>query len=106
MEGVEALRVERARLQAIDTQLQGLHLVNIDQRAVPSIKPLKPRKALIVLIAFVGGLLLGTVAALLRSAFKDHVRQLRVLEVEGSAHRILPEGLAEQSHIRVGEAQA
>ncbi|AGA72294.1 MULTISPECIES: Wzz/FepE/Etk N-terminal domain-containing protein [Pseudomonas] len=106
LEGVEALRVERARLQAIDTQLQGLHLVNIDQRAVPSIKPLKPRKALIVLIAFVGGLLLGTVAALLRSAFKDHVRQLRVLEVEGSAHRILPEGLAEQSHIRVGEAQA
>lgn len=106
LEGIEGLRVERARLQAIDTQLQGLHLVNIDQRAVPSSKPLKPRKALIVLIAFVGGLLLGTVAALLRGAFKDHVKQLRVLEIEGSAHRVLPSDSIGQRHAKVGEAQA
>ncbi|MND33619.1 LPS O-antigen length regulator [compost metagenome] len=106
LEGVEALRVERARLQAIDTQLEGLHLVNIDQRAVPSSKPLKPRKALIVLIAFIGGLLLGTVAALLRGAFKDHARQQRVLEIEGSAHRVIPDELTGQNHARLGDAQA
>lgn len=44
LEGVEALRVERARLRSIDTQLLGLHLVSIDQRAVASDKPIKPRK--------------------------------------------------------------
>ncbi|WP_155951606.1 hypothetical protein [Pseudomonas sp. FGI182] len=43
-----------------------LPLVNIDQHALLSSKPLRPRKALIVLVAFIGGLLLGTVAALLR----------------------------------------
>lgn len=106
LEGVEALRVERARLQAIDTQLEGLHLVNIDQRAVLSNKPLKPRKALIVLIAFIGGLLLGTVAALLRGAFKDHARRQRVLEIEGSAHRVVHDELAGQNHARLGDAQA
>lgn len=106
LEGIEGLRVERARLQAIDTQLQGLHLVNIDQRAVPSNKPLKPRKTLIVLIAFIGGLLLGTVAALLRGAFKDHARLQRVLEIEGSAHRVIPDELAGQNKARLADAQA
>ncbi|MOA49160.1 hypothetical protein D3C78_1720110 [compost metagenome] len=80
--------------------------MNIDQRAVPSSKPLKPRKALIVLIAFIGGLLLGTVAALLRGAFKDHARQQRVLEIEGSAHRVIPDELTGQNHARLGDAQA
>lgn len=89
LEGIEALRVERARLKAIDTQLQGLHLVSIDQRAVASTKPVKPRKALIVLIALLGGLVLGTVIALLRGAFKDHLRHLQLLEIEGAARRIL-----------------
>lgn len=51
LEGIEALRVERARLRALDTQLQGLHLVSIDQRAVASSKPVKPHKLTIVLIA-------------------------------------------------------
>ncbi|WP_230849547.1 MULTISPECIES: Wzz/FepE/Etk N-terminal domain-containing protein [Pseudomonas putida group] len=106
LEGIEGLRVERARLQAIDTQLQGLHLVNIDQRAVPANKPLKPRKTLIVLIAFIGGLLLGTLAALLRGAFKDHARLQRVLEIEGSAHRVIPDELAGQNKARLADAQA
>ena len=106
LEGVEALRVERARLQAIDTQLQGLQLVNIDQRAVPSSKPVRPRKALIVLVALLGGLVLGTALALLRGAFKDYARQLRVLEINGSAQRIMPEELAGQSPVRLGETHA
>jgi LPS O-antigen subunit length determinant protein (WzzB/FepE family) len=106
LEGIEALRVERARLQGVDTQLQGLHLVSIDQRAVASSKPVKPRKAIIVLVALVGGLLLGTVIALLRGAFKDHLRQLRVLEIQGSAHRVLPDDLPQQNNPRLAEAQA
>ena len=105
LEGVEGLRVERARLQAIDTQLQGLRLVNVDQRAVPSSKPVKPRKAFIVLIALVGGLMLGTVVALLRGAFKNYARQQRVLDIKGAAHRITPEELIGQNQAKLGESQ-
>jgi len=81
-------------------------LVNIDQRAVPSSKPVRPRKALIVLVALLGGLVLGTALALLRGAFKDYARQLRVLEINGSAQRIMPEELAGQSPVRLGETHA
>ncbi|MBC3494005.1 Wzz/FepE/Etk N-terminal domain-containing protein [Pseudomonas taiwanensis] len=88
LEGIEALRVERARLQAIDTKLDGLHLVSIDQRAVESSKPVKPRKGVIVLVALIAGLVLGAFIALVRGAFKDHLRQMRVLEIEGSAQRV------------------
>jgi LPS O-antigen subunit length determinant protein (WzzB/FepE family) len=106
LEGIEGLRVERARLQAIDTRLEGLHLVSIDQRAVPSSKPVKPRKALIVLIASIVGLLLGTVTALLRGVFKDQARQQRALEVERAAHHVIPNELAGRNHAKLGDAQA
>lgn len=88
LEGIEVLRVERARLQTIDTNLQGLQLVSIDQRAVASIKPVKPRKVIIILIASFAGVLLGMVIALVRGAFKDHERQIRTLQIEGAAARI------------------
>lgn len=88
LEGIEALRVERARLQTIDTKLQGLQLVSIDQRAVASIKPIKPRKSIIILIAAFAGVLFGVVIAVVRGAFKDHERQIRTLEIEGAAERI------------------
>ncbi|MFJ4055416.1 Wzz/FepE/Etk N-terminal domain-containing protein [Pseudomonas sp. NPDC089743] len=106
LEGIDALRIERARLQAIDTQLQGLHLVNVDQRAVASTKPIKPRKTLIVLVALVGGLLLGIVIAILRGAFKDHLRHLRVLHIDGSGERILAEDLPQQINTRLSEANS
>lgn len=86
LEGIEALRVERARLQSVDTELKGLRLVSIDQRAVASGQPVKPRRSIIILLALIGGTLIGAVIALLRSAFKDQLRQLRVLE--GSVQRV------------------
>ncbi|BBH47485.1 hypothetical protein KU43P_39620 [Pseudomonas sp. KU43P] len=104
LEGIEALRVERARLQAVDTQLKGLQLVSVDQRAVASSKPIKPRKTLIVLAALIGGLVFGVVIALLRGAFKDHLRQLRVLEIKGSAHRVLPDDVSQNPSARLAGA--
>lgn len=106
LEGIEALRVERSRLQAVDTRLQGLQLVNVDQRAVASAKPVKPRKALIVAFAFIGGLLLGTAIALLRGAFKDHLRQLTVREITGSASRVRPDEALGNPGARLAGAQA
>lgn len=88
LEGIEALRVERGRLERIDTSLHNLKLVSIDQRAVTSTEPVKPRKMLIVFGAFCAGLIFGILLALLRGAFKDHLRQTRVLEIEGSAKRV------------------
>lgn len=105
LEGIEVLRVERKRLQAVDTHLKGLRLVTTDQRAVASNKPIKPRKALIVLVALVGGTLLGIVLALLRDAFKHHLRQLRVIEIQGSTKRLLADDLPPPNNARFAEAQ-
>jgi len=106
LEGIEGLRVERKRLQAVDTQLKGLRLVTTDQRAVASNKPVKPRKVLIVVLGLVGGILLGIVLALLRDAFKDHLRQLRVIDIQRPANRLLADDLQMQNNDRLAEAQA
>ncbi|PLU85966.1 MULTISPECIES: Wzz/FepE/Etk N-terminal domain-containing protein [Pseudomonas] len=105
LEGVEALRAERVRLQAINTELQGLQLVSIDQRAVAAAKPLKPRKALIVMFAFVCGLLLGAIIALVRAAFKNNLRRMRTAEVGGAVAVVLPEDLSRQVNVLLPEAQ-
>ncbi|GJB81333.1 hypothetical protein KAM380_057980 [Aeromonas caviae] len=105
LEGVEALRAERVRLQAINTELQGLQLVSIDQRAVAAAKPLKPRKALIVMFAFVCGLLLGVIIALVRAAFKNNLRRMRTAEVGGAVAVVLPEDLSRQVNVLLPEAQ-
>ncbi|MNJ69508.1 hypothetical protein D3C77_658650 [compost metagenome] len=88
LEGVESLRVERMRLQNIDTDLKQLRLVSVDQQAVTPNRPIKPRKVLIIVAALVSGLLLGAIIALVRGMFKLRLRQLRTLEIEGSAERV------------------
>ncbi|WP_313646000.1 Wzz/FepE/Etk N-terminal domain-containing protein [Pseudomonas sp.] len=102
LEGVEALRVERERLKTIDTQLQGLKLVSVDQRAVAAAKPIKPRKALIVLLTAVGGLLLGVFVVLIRAAYKNKLRRIRVIDLGSSASTNLPEELSR----KIGERLA
>jgi len=104
LEGVEALRVERARLQSIDTQLLGLRLVSIDQRAVASGKPIKPRKVFVVVIALVVGLALGVIIALVRAAFKSRVRQMRTLRLGDAVAPVLPEGISRQGGVVLSEA--
>ena len=105
LEGVEALRVERQRLQSINTQLQNLQLVSVDKRAVASSKPVRPHKALIVMFSLVGGLLLGFIMVLLRSAFKDQVRRTKALVVGGGGAHVLPEGRAREVNVTLPESQ-
>ncbi|WP_367237599.1 Wzz/FepE/Etk N-terminal domain-containing protein [Pseudomonas sp. Rh2] len=88
LEGIEDLRVERARLLGIDTKFDGLELVSVDQRAVASNKAVRPNKVLVVLFAFVGGLVVGVLIALLRGVFKDRLRQLKILQIEGSSTQV------------------
>ncbi|PSS47919.1 chain-length determining protein [Pseudomonas sp. BBP2017] len=93
LEGIESLRVERMRLQGIDTDMKQLRLVSIDQQAVAPNRPIKPRKVLIVAFALAGGLLLGAIIALTRGMFKSRLRQMRTLEIEGSAERVVVPGM-------------
>ena len=77
LDGIEALRAERFHLKGIKTDMSQLRLVSVDQLAVPPSKPLKPRKGLIIIAAFAGGLLLGVIIALMRSMVKTRLRQIR-----------------------------
>ncbi|MFQ6576123.1 Wzz/FepE/Etk N-terminal domain-containing protein [Pseudomonas sp. UM16] len=88
LEGIEELRAERARLESIKMDMQQLRMVIVDQSAVPPTKPVAPRKTLIVLAATVGGLLFGLFIALMRGMFKTHLRQVKILELQGEAARV------------------
>lgn len=79
LEGIETLRAEKSRLLNLDTSLQGLRLISVDQLAVEPVRPIRPRKALIVLVALVVGSMLGVLTALIRSLVKDRLRQIRCL---------------------------
>ncbi|MDZ3990432.1 hypothetical protein [Pseudomonas sp. Teo4] len=48
VKGLEALRAERSRLTAVNTDLAGLRLVSVDQQATEPLSPIFPRKSLFV----------------------------------------------------------
>lgn len=101
LEGIEALRTERARLQSIDTKLEGLNLVAVDQRAVPSSKPVKPRKGLLAAAGLVLGLFLGIAIVLARAVAKKHQRQSPRLHVGIAPTAALPDELVRQDGVLV-----
>lgn len=67
LKGLAGWREEAARLRAMDFDAAALKLVSIDQRAVAPTEPVKPRKAMIVMLALVLGGMLGLFIALVRS---------------------------------------
>lgn len=70
------LREEAARLKGIKLDTDRLRLVRLDQPALDSSKPIKPKKALILALGFVLGGMLGVFAALVRS-LASRGRELR-----------------------------
>ncbi|WAG81798.1 chain-length determining protein [Metapseudomonas furukawaii] len=60
------LRGEQARLENLKVDFSRLQLVRVDQPATAPQKPEKPRKALILALGLVGGLMLGGFVALIR----------------------------------------
>jgi chain length determinant protein (polysaccharide antigen chain regulator) len=66
LQDVEPLRAEVARLRSLNIDMSNLKLVTIDRRAQEPLSPIKPKKALVIGLSLVGGLLLGLVAALIR----------------------------------------
>ncbi|BAN47566.1 Wzz/FepE/Etk N-terminal domain-containing protein [Metapseudomonas resinovorans] len=78
------LRGEQARLENLKVDFSRLQLVHIDQVATTPLRPIAPRKSLIVVVALVLGLMLGGFIALVRSIVRrsrhpvDAVRELPV----------------------------
>ncbi|HGY9624961.1 TPA: Wzz/FepE/Etk N-terminal domain-containing protein [Pseudomonas putida] len=66
LKGIEKLRAERARLAGINADMSKLQLVNIDQLAVDPLKPIWPKKSLILMVGMLVGGAIGLALALFR----------------------------------------
>lgn len=66
LKALATLREEEARLKELDMDFAALNIVRVDQPAVQPLKPVKPKKLLVILIGFVLGGMLGVFAALMR----------------------------------------
>lgn len=69
-ENIDKLRGEQARLKALKASELKIELVRIDQKASTPLKPIKPRKALVVAFGLLGGLVFGVLVALVRAMLR------------------------------------
>lgn len=66
LQGVESLWAEQARLRRLNIDMSTLKLVTVDRRAQEPLGPIKPKKAMIVVLSLLAGLMLGILVALIR----------------------------------------
>ncbi|KAA6177401.1 chain-length determining protein [Pseudomonas marginalis] len=64
--GVQPVRAEVARLSNLSIDMSRLKLVTIDQQALEPLRPVKPQKALIILLGLVSGGFIGAFIAVIR----------------------------------------
>ncbi|MFS2199788.1 Wzz/FepE/Etk N-terminal domain-containing protein [Pseudomonas sp. Pseusp3] len=67
LKGLGEIREELAHLKNLHVNFEQINLVNIDRPASPPQGPIKPRKALIVGLGLIFGLMLGTMLAAVRT---------------------------------------
>jgi chain length determinant protein (polysaccharide antigen chain regulator) len=72
IEGLPQILLEVDSLKALTVDLSKIHLARIDEQAVMPIKPIKPRKLLIMALAAVAGLFIGLFMALIVAAYGKH----------------------------------
>lgn len=78
LKGVEPLRAEVVRLGNLSNlDISTLKLVSVDRKALEPISPIKPRKAIILLLGLVLGGLLGVLIALVRHFVLTRGTELR-----------------------------
>jgi len=70
LSGVQPLRTEITRLKNLNLDMSGLKLATVDKQALEPLNPIKPQKALIIVLGVVLGLLAGLFIALARIFFK------------------------------------
>jgi chain length determinant protein (polysaccharide antigen chain regulator) len=66
LQDVEPYRAEDARLRGLNIDMSALKLVTIDRRALEPLSPIRPKKALVIALSLVAGLLLGVLFAVIR----------------------------------------
>jgi chain length determinant protein (polysaccharide antigen chain regulator) len=77
IEGMPAIRNSISTLENMKVDWDSVNFALIDQSALLPIKPIKPRKMLIVALGGVGGFMFGLMAALLAAASSRHLRRDR-----------------------------
>lgn len=70
LSGVQPLRAEQVRLRNLNVDMSRLNLVAIDKKALEPLEPIKPKKAMILILGVFFGLFLGVAVALLRYLFR------------------------------------
>lgn len=66
LSGVAPMRAEAVRLQNLNIDMSRIKLVTIDKQAIEPLSPIKPKKALIIVLGLMLGLIFGVVFAALR----------------------------------------
>jgi chain length determinant protein (polysaccharide antigen chain regulator) len=80
--GLPKLLLQIEFLQELEIDVNKIILARIDEVAVEPVKPIKPRKLLIMVLALVGGLFVGLFMALIVAAYGKHkIRSLRKQDV-------------------------
>ncbi len=74
--GLAEWRQEAAQLRGIKFDTSTLQLVRLDQMALEPLAAVKPKKALIIGLGAVAGLMLGVVVALLRNLLHPRMREV------------------------------
>lgn len=69
IEGIAKMRGDIAHLESLRVGLDDMRLVRVDQPAVQPLKPVAPKKKLVVALGLVLGGMLGVMAALMRNLF-------------------------------------
>jgi len=80
IEGMSAIRNSISTLEDMKVDWDSVNFALIDQSALLPIKPIKPRKMLIVALGGVGGFMFGLLAALLAAASARHLHRDRKSE--------------------------
>lgn len=65
LQDVEPLWAEQARLRSLNIDMSALKLVTVDRQAQEPSSPIKPKKALVIAVSLVVGLMLGVLMALI-----------------------------------------
>ena len=67
---INKLDVEAIRLEAIKFNISDIKTMQVNQYAFSSISPIKPKKRLIVAVAFIAGLILSILLVFIMNAFR------------------------------------
>ena len=97
LNGVEPIRSEIARLRNLNIDMSRLKLVSIDRQALEPLRPIKPRKAMILIAGLVIGVMLGVLVALILHFMRLNGRIPSVLAIPEHTNRKGPSRLSDRS---------